>query len=77
MRIADIDPQSDIALSLLREAAVDIRPLYGAVGGPPWPQNQPLGPRDVYIAGFEPIERLLAEPSAKSMARHAKCIVCT
>jgi GNAT superfamily N-acetyltransferase len=53
MRIANIDPQSDDALSLLREAAIDVRPLYGAVAGPPWPKNQPLGRRDVYVAGFE------------------------
>ena len=53
MRIARIDPQSDIAVSLLREAAVDVRPLYGAVAGPPWPHNNPLGPRDVYVAGFD------------------------
>ena len=53
MRIASIEPQSDIALSLLREAAIDVRPLYGGVAGPPWPDNRPLGPRDVYVAGFE------------------------
>ena len=53
MRIASIDPQSDIASSLLREAATDVRALYGAVAGSPWPQNRPLGPRDVYAAGFE------------------------
>jgi GNAT superfamily N-acetyltransferase len=53
MRIENINPQSDTALSLLREAAIDVRPLYGAVAGPPWPHNRPLGPRDVYIAGFE------------------------
>lgn len=53
MRVANINPESDIALALLREAAVDIRPLYGADAGPPWPHNPPLGPRDVYVVGFE------------------------
>jgi putative acetyltransferase len=53
IRIVDIDPQSDIALSLLREAAIDVRPLYGAPAGPAWPQNSPLGARDVYVAAFD------------------------
>lgn len=52
MHIARIDPQSDVALSLLRKAALEIQPLYGASAGPPWPQNQPLGLRDVYVVGF-------------------------
>jgi len=53
MRIANIDPQSDIALSLLREAAAEIRPMYGADASSPWPRNPPLGSRDVYLVGFE------------------------
>jgi putative acetyltransferase len=53
VRIENIHPQGEIALSLLREAAVDVRPLYGSVAGPPWPSNLPLGPRDAYVAGFE------------------------
>jgi hypothetical protein len=52
MRIVNIDPQSDAALSLLREAAVDVRPLHGEALGLPWPRNLPLGPRDVYVAAF-------------------------
>jgi putative acetyltransferase len=52
VRIADIDPQSDTALSLLREAALDVRPLYGEAPGPPWPRNLPLGQRDVYVGAF-------------------------
>jgi putative acetyltransferase len=52
-RIANIDPQSDVALALLRDAAVDVRPLYGEAPGPPWPNNPPLGPRDVYVAAFQ------------------------
>ncbi len=53
MRIADIDPRSDIALSLLREAAIEVRPLYGETPGPPWPKNSTLGPRDAYVAAFD------------------------
>jgi GNAT superfamily N-acetyltransferase len=52
MRILDIDPLSDAALSLLREAAADVRPLYGEAPDPPWPTNRPLGPRDAYVAAF-------------------------
>src|SRR3954471_10001237 len=52
MRIAGIDPQSDTAVALLREAAIDVRPLYGEAPGPPWPSNVPLGARDVYVAAF-------------------------
>lgn len=50
--IADIDPRGGIALSLLRQAAIDVRPLYGETPGPPWPKNVPLGPRDAYVAAF-------------------------
>jgi GNAT superfamily N-acetyltransferase len=52
MRIEDIDPQSDTALSMLREAAADVRPLYGEIPGPPWPKNTPLSARDAYVAAF-------------------------
>ena len=52
MRIVDIDPVSEIALSMLREAAADVRPLYGEIPGPPWPANTPLGPRDAYVVAF-------------------------
>jgi GNAT superfamily N-acetyltransferase len=52
MRIAQIDPQSETALSLLRDAAQEVRPLYGEAPGPPWPRNRPLGPRDIYVAAF-------------------------
>jgi GNAT superfamily N-acetyltransferase len=50
-RIVEVDPQNAVALSLLREAAVDIRSLYHpeCAPGPPWPKNDPLGPRDVYV----------------------------
>lgn len=52
MRIIDIDPLGDTALILLREAALEVRPLYGEAPGPPWPTNAPLGPRDAYVAAF-------------------------
>jgi GNAT superfamily N-acetyltransferase len=52
MRILDVDPLSETALSLLREAALDVRPLYGQKPGPPWPTNAPLGPRDVYVVAI-------------------------
>lgn len=52
-RIANIDPQGEVALSLLREAAADVRPLYSsAPGGAPALHNLPLGPRDVYVAAL-------------------------
>jgi putative acetyltransferase len=52
-RIANIDPQGEIALSLLREAAADVRPLYSsAAGGAQTLGNLPLGPRDVYVAAL-------------------------
>jgi GNAT superfamily N-acetyltransferase len=52
LRIENIDPQGDVALALLREAAIEIQPLYhdGSVETPPLPENLPLGPRDVYTA---------------------------
>ena len=52
MRIAPIDPHSETAMSLLVEAAREIRPLYGEAPGPPWPSNLALGPRDIYVAAF-------------------------
>jgi putative acetyltransferase len=52
MKIAPIDSESAIALSLLREAAMEVRPMYGESVGPPWPKNAPLGPRDVYVGAF-------------------------
>jgi putative acetyltransferase len=52
LKIASIDSRSAVALSLLREAATEIRPMYGEPPGPPWPDNAPLGPRDCYVAAF-------------------------
>jgi GNAT superfamily N-acetyltransferase len=53
-RIEDVDPLGDAALSLLREAAEEVRPLYAGVLPPdrPWPENAPLGPRDVYVIAY-------------------------
>lgn len=52
--MTNIDPHGELALSLLREAAADVRPLYSssAVEGAPTPGNEPLGPRDVYVAAM-------------------------
>jgi putative acetyltransferase len=55
LRIANVDPQGEVALSLLRAAAAEIRPLYasaGAEAAPPPPGNAPLGPRDIYVAAM-------------------------
>jgi putative acetyltransferase len=55
LRIASIDPEGAVALSLLREAAVEIRPLYSSAGGGsgrPSPGNSRLGPRDIYVAAM-------------------------
>ena len=54
MRIANIDPLGDIATSLLRDAAAEVRPLYAQPSAEPMPvpTNDPLGARDLYVAAF-------------------------
>ncbi len=54
LRIVDVDPQGKVALSLLREAAVEVRAMYDDVLPPdrPWPVNAPLGARDVYLVAY-------------------------
>lgn len=54
LRIEDVDPLGETALSLIREAAEEIRPLYAGVLPPDRsrPENAPLGPRDVYVIGY-------------------------
>jgi GNAT superfamily N-acetyltransferase len=54
LRIIDVDPLGDVALSLLREAAVEVRALYADVLPPdrPWPVNARPGPRDVYVVAY-------------------------
>jgi GNAT superfamily N-acetyltransferase len=53
LRIANIDPEGEVALSLLREAAAEVRPLYSdGTPGAPAPRNAPLRPRDIYVAAF-------------------------
>jgi putative acetyltransferase len=54
LRIVHIDPRGEVALSLLHEAAVEVRALYADVLPPdrPWPVNAPLGPRDVYVVAY-------------------------
>lgn len=54
-RITNVDPQGEVALALLQEAAVDVRPLYLGEGSAnlSLPKNVPLGARDIYIAAWE------------------------
>ena len=54
LRIVDVDPQSEAALSLLRAASVEVRPLYDDILPPdrPWPTNDRLGPRDLYVVAY-------------------------
>ena len=54
MRVANINPFGDIARSLLRDAIVEVRPLYDQNSAEPinLPENRPLGPRDFYVAAF-------------------------
>ena len=54
LRIDDVDPLGDAALSLLRQAAEEVRSLYAGVLPPdrPWPENAPLRPRDVYVIAY-------------------------
>ena len=54
IRIADVDPLGEVALSLLRQAAEEIRPFYDSVVplDRPAPENAPLGPRDVYVVAY-------------------------
>ena len=54
LRILDVDPLGDVALSLLHEAAVEVRALYSDVLPPdrPWPVNARSKPRDVYVVAY-------------------------
>jgi hypothetical protein len=47
IRILDVDPQAEEALAPLREAAIDVWPLYGQYGlaTAPLPSNDPLPQR--------------------------------
>ena len=55
LRFEHVDPEADVALALLREAAVDARALYPELHGPdaPWPTNSPLPQRGVYVVGYD------------------------
>lgn len=53
VRIDNIDPQGELAMSLLREAAAEVRPLYSSTAeGAATPGNTGLGPREVYVAAM-------------------------
>jgi putative acetyltransferase len=54
MRIVDIDPLSETALALLRDAAAEVRPLYAQPFTQPMaaPANDAPRGRDLYVAAF-------------------------
>jgi putative acetyltransferase len=54
LRFDSVDPRGDVALSLLREAAVEARELYAdtVAADAPWPRNTALGSRDVYVVAY-------------------------
>jgi putative acetyltransferase len=54
MHIANIDPMGEIAASLLRDAAAEVRPLYAQTPAGPIaaPTNDPPRGRDLYVAAF-------------------------
>jgi GNAT superfamily N-acetyltransferase len=53
LRIDNVDPQGELALSLLRDAAAEVRPLYSSTAeGTATPGNTALVPRDVYVAAM-------------------------
>jgi hypothetical protein len=54
MRIANIDAMGEIAASLLRDAAAEVRPLYAQTPPGPMlgPTNDPPRGRDLYVAAF-------------------------
>jgi putative acetyltransferase len=54
LRIVNIDPEGEVALALLRDAANEIGPLYlgDSAAAFPVPTNAPLGIREVYVAAY-------------------------
>jgi putative acetyltransferase len=50
-----VNPQSEDALSLLREAAIEARALYPELhsDGAPWPGNSPTPPGGTYVIAYE------------------------
>ena len=52
--IEQVDPQGPVALSLLRQAAIEARELYPELAQPnaPWPTNAPTPERGVYLVAF-------------------------
>lgn len=55
LRIEPVDPQGEVALALLREAAIDARALSPELHGPdaPWPTNPPDGEGSVYLVAWQ------------------------
>jgi GNAT superfamily N-acetyltransferase len=53
LRFENVDPLGEIALTLLAEAAAEIRPLYSPrIPAPPFAANSALPPRGVYLVAF-------------------------
>ena len=54
LRFESVDPQSEVALALLREAAVDARALYPELHSPesPLPSNPSLSQGGVYVVAY-------------------------
>jgi hypothetical protein len=58
LRIPNLDPQSEVALALLREAATEVRPRYlgEAAAGLPWPGTpRSRNSRHLHAAWFEDV----------------------
>jgi putative acetyltransferase len=54
VHIENVDPQGEVALLLLREAAIDARALYPELHASkaPWPANAPLQEGGTYVVAY-------------------------
>jgi putative acetyltransferase len=54
VHIENVDPHGEVALSLLREAAIDARALYPELhaSNAPWPANAPLQEGGAYVVAY-------------------------
>ena len=54
INIVEVDPTGDVALALLREAAIEARALYPEhfAANTAWPQNEPTPERGVYLVAY-------------------------
>lgn len=55
LTVVEVDPQGTAALSLLREAAVEVRALYPELfeQDAPWPSNGPNPAGGLYLIAYE------------------------